>query len=313
MSLPASPASAPASLPLTTTIAASVSSTRTGNRSSSTPHAATPRAVTTPFVQRPECASRFITTEFVHTVRHSSLSTTTRVTLFVSDTHGGGSECAGQPDGSSWSPAVCPQSWTAWNMGPWVINQVDAEGNQFSAVCCASGYRPMDGSPYTRDDWDLDALLDDWSGICTSGGRGSVELTAAAPPITHTVSNLDHVSVHQGLFIAWRQLDVSSLTPAPPSLGLCTAAALASWAPGLPDDPALAALGVCAAPEEGHDAQSGYLLLFFAIGLPIVAAGLIAAFCTWFWCRRARKGRAAAATAPVQVDVGVDKGGAGTE
>ncbi|KXJ86463.1 hypothetical protein Micbo1qcDRAFT_168498, partial [Microdochium bolleyi] len=180
MSLPASPASAPASAP-----------SATGHTRSTTSMVETAHAATTPFVKSPECSSRFITTSFIHTVGHATFSATTRVTLFVSDL--GNGECKNdQPDGQSWSPAVCPQSWFAWNLQPWVVNDyLDAE-NLSTAFCCASGYSPQTNDAYYGEDTDLDKLVNSWKQVCTSGGGGTIELVDGQH-VTHTFSGFDHV------------------------------------------------------------------------------------------------------------------------
>lgn len=147
-----------------------------------------------------------------------------------------------------------------------------------------------------REDENLDTLLDDWSDVCTSGGRGRIELAGAT-----TVSDFDHVGVHQGLFIAWDQRDVSTLTPYPPELGLCTTTGLASWAPGLPGNSALATLRPCHdGPIEGYSGNNK-IPLAFIVAMPIGAAALIASCCTWFCCRRARRKQAARAATQVQI------------
>ncbi|KAH7017947.1 uncharacterized protein B0I36DRAFT_335079 [Microdochium trichocladiopsis] len=282
-SLAASPASSPIEFPTTSTTTAP-----TGSHSSSM----MVRAMTTPYVKPSACASRFITTSFMHTLSEGNNAwASTQVTLYLSDSSG---ICQG--DGEVYSPAVCPSGWTAWWLGPRIAISSSAPGNSFGGFCCAGGFAPDYTHSYHTDDSVFNAFA------CASGGQGTARVTATRPEAnettlaTYTFTGFDQVYIHQAWDIRWQESDISMLTPPPPPLGLCTTTALRSWAPGLPTDAALAAMGICEQPTDSWGGGSAGVssFLYFVIIFPICMFLLVAGCCTWGLFRYSRRKRARA-------------------
>ncbi|KAK4034124.1 hypothetical protein C8A01DRAFT_19032 [Parachaetomium inaequale] len=239
------------------------------------------QALTTPFVPPPDCADRYITTSF-------AFYTSSLLTVFASNLARDGLHPTCQPSGWNagvgfeFSPAVCPNGWTAHRLGATTVAAIEDATtthtkNITTAYCCASGFTPT-------------ALWFHLEGLSSSACFQTVWPTGTT---TTTTSRHDSIHLHNAWHISWASSDIPSLSPAPPQLGCTTGVAIFSWVPGAKVD---SMADMCSRGEE-HPNFDG--LPFLMIGLPIIVI-VIAASCFGMCCyyshrppRRDERGRAA--------------------
>ncbi|OBT50749.1 hypothetical protein VE04_09274 [Pseudogymnoascus sp. 24MN13] len=169
-------------------------------------------ALTTPFFQKPECASIWTLS---HVSTHDTNGVATTVAFLASDVDDERfTSC--QPSGwgsvvpasrFSFSPAVCPSDWTYYSMA-----STYHEGITFTtAYCCAGGFALGSGfpdSPYLT--------------------TGVPCLRDAAGDVSTAGTLLDQV--HEAWHISWAASDTSSLSPALPEI--TSDMHVDTWVPG---------------------------------------------------------------------------------
>ncbi|KAK1757148.1 hypothetical protein QBC47DRAFT_444038 [Echria macrotheca] len=213
---------------------------------------------TTPFPQPASCSSILTTSVQVIT----GYGTTATSTYLLPDTTDARYTACLAPAGGdkfSFSPAVCPQSWTAWWLG-WSSVDGDRRGTAAiisTAYCCSPSFSLPEETP--------DVLSPSCVQIITattgpnSNGGGPVETTAlskALVPAWH---------------ISWKDTDVSTLSPQPPAI---TSGRFKTWVPGSSPEPQ---------PTQGS-ALGSPLFYFLVVGLPLIVVAAIIA-CLFFACR----------------------------
>ncbi|KFY35215.1 hypothetical protein V495_08046, partial [Pseudogymnoascus sp. VKM F-4514 (FW-929)] len=170
-------------------------------------------ALTTPFVQKPDCESIWTLS---HVSSYSDDGRLTSVAFLASDVDDERfTSC--QPPGwasvvpasrFSFSPAVCPSNWTYYDMA----STTNAGTTFTTAYCCASGFYPR--SAYSDPTY------------LATGVPCFRE--ASAGDVSTTGSLLDQV--HEAWHISWAASDTSTLSPTLPEI---TADMLiGAWVPG---------------------------------------------------------------------------------
>ncbi|KAF9893498.1 hypothetical protein FE257_010810 [Aspergillus nanangensis] len=180
-------------------------------------------AVTTPFVQPSGCTSAVELTTITTSVR----GTPTTITVLASDAAAPGfSSC--QPSGwnsgakdddlFTFSPAVCPQDWTYYEM---------STSKQYStAFCCASGFT------FRAAGYALPT-----SALSPACGRpfSAGETTITAPLASRTDADATGIFtegtiVHRAWHVTWEESDTATMSPSLPPL--TSAKYLGVWEPG---------------------------------------------------------------------------------
>ncbi|OBT76612.1 hypothetical protein VF21_05302 [Pseudogymnoascus sp. 05NY08] len=206
---------------MTSTTPTSVS-TQDSATSTPSPTATKLLALTTPFVQRPECASIWDLTTFSSLVSGVSKD----ITVLVSDAADERfASC--QPPGwesivpasrFSFSPAVCPSGWTYYNMAPSETRTKGKDTTMSTAYCCASGHWLADLSDFPTATM-TPLCYREASIIATlSNGTGSTRLLTQG------------AQAHQAWHITWEASDTSTLTPSLPEL--TSNKHVPTWKPG---------------------------------------------------------------------------------
>ncbi|KFY68177.1 hypothetical protein V496_01244, partial [Pseudogymnoascus sp. VKM F-4515 (FW-2607)] len=180
-------------------------------------------ALTTPFVQKPDCAAVWALTDFTTYVA----GVPTTVTILVSDVNDERfTSC--QPSGwgsviptsrFSFSPAVCPSDWTYYHMAS------EYHPATFStAYCCASGFSlAMNLYQFPYPDSELPCIRLVIAGSVSMMGTllddaGSTQLFTQG------------TQVHNAWHISWAASDTSTLSPALPEL--TSSKFVPTWVPG---------------------------------------------------------------------------------
>lgn len=226
----------------------------------STPIAPIP-AFTTPFVQLADCSSLLTTT--VNTT--TAFGTTSSQTFILPDTSNSRYAACFSPTGSqfTFSPAVCPQSWTAWQLGKTFVptGSPNTAVGVSTAYCCAPGYSIMQPSIRNPSCWRQFVSTTSTNGIPSIS---TATLSIAGVPAWH---------------ISWQTTDVATLSPQPPTLE--AGEIIPSWVPGSAlDRPIRDNWGVGMSPS---------LFWFLVVGIPLIVVALIAGCCTYCFCLRRRR------------------------
>lgn len=267
-------------------------------------------ALTTPFSQPNDCTDVFSTTDIVTSFWWGDYSETT---LHVSVSGPAGSHFAScQPSGwadvvperrFSFSPAVCPYGWTAYELGP--ITTLDPPIT--TAYCCARyglcirilslylsslrlSLRLTRNSGY---DLDRPAINLTTVGIsspaCVSqiGVPPSAAATVTKRDASHSSPTFcpDGVQVHKAYHITWEASDRSTLSPIPPDLSCSTI--VPKWVPG--QSLAYSCPTYTNVPEHGS-LPSAPVFFFLVVGLPLIAVTFFGA-CGGYCSYRIRKER----------------------
>lgn len=281
-------------------------------------------SLTTPFVQIPSCTDIFLTTSIVSSFWWNDYSTTTIRVLASDPAEPRVSSC--QPSGwadvepqsrFSFSPAVCPSGWTAYELS---ASETDISSTSISTIstayCCSrfvsnrfSAHPALDQrlifqcpvhSGYSLD-WPLSQLSIESVaspacfkaiGDATATTDELSASTSAALPTSSggSTTSANHattlfpegVQIHNAWHISWASSDTSTLSPAPPDLS-CSQF-LATWVPGE------ATPSTACRNAEDHGSMGTSLFWFLVIGLPIIALVLVGSCCFFcFWQRHKRK------------------------
>ncbi|KAJ5376664.1 hypothetical protein N7509_013550 [Penicillium cosmopolitanum] len=260
-------------------------------------------ALTTPFVQPSGCTSAVELT----TITTSVLGTPTTITVLASDAAAPGfSSC--QPSGwntgakdedlFTFSPAVCPQNWTYYEMS--------STKHYSAAYCCA---RYGDSVPLTSltpsPIYLLSHVTNHCSGFAFEAGGYALPTSALSPACGRTINSgettitaplasrtdatgtfTQGMIVHRAWHVTWAESDTATMSPSLPPL--TSGKYLAVWKPGQ---------GV---PDGAFDHHNGdnsgvrgwnSLLYFAMIGVPIIGVAILACG-GWLCIRRRRKRRA---------------------
>ncbi|KAJ5988233.1 hypothetical protein N7481_003443 [Penicillium waksmanii] len=219
-------------------------------------------ALTTPYVQPSGCTSAFELT----TITASPLGTPRTVKVLASDAAAPGfSSCqpsgwdtgASDDDLFTFSPAVCPQDWTYYEMS--------STKDYSAAYCCASGFT------FRAEGYVLPT-----SALMPACGRtiNSGETTITAPLASRTDATgtfTQGMIVHRAWHVTWAESDTATMSPSLPPL--TSGKYLAVWKPGQ---------GV---PDGAFDHHNGdnsgvrgwnSLLYFAMIGVPIIGVAILA-------------------------------------
>ncbi|KAM7189309.1 hypothetical protein V8F20_010217 [Naviculisporaceae sp. PSN 640] len=206
-------------------------------------------AFTTPFVQPDGCSSLF--KKVVSTYPNQRDPHITYI--LPNETNPLYTACLAPagPRQFSFSPAVCPESWVAYNLGETLAETASGTAGLTSistAFCCAPGYEflryatQVKASPSCQRD-------------LTNGGDG----TGTAPALSFARLPAWHIS--------WQTTDVPTLSPQPPAI---EGDRITRWVPGSDN------------PEREIRETSlniSHAELYFAmIGIPFLAVGFIAAY-----------------------------------
>jgi hypothetical protein len=267
--------------------------------------------LTTPFVQPSGCTSAFELT----TITASPLGTPRSVKVLASDAAAPGfSSCqpsgwdtgASDDDLFTFSPAVCPQDWTYYEM---------SSTKDYSAAYCCARYdnpvplpslspSPIYTLPYPVTDhhsgftFRAEGYVLPTSALMPACGRtiNSGETTITAPLASRTDATgtfTQGMIVHRAWHVTWAGSDTATMSPSLPPL--TSGKYLAVWKPGQ---------GV---PDGAFDHHNGdnsgvrgwnSLLYFAMIGVPIIGVAILACG-GWLCIRRRRKRRARQATGNV--------------
>ncbi|KAL4886871.1 hypothetical protein BJY04DRAFT_43266 [Aspergillus karnatakaensis] len=152
----------------------------------------TPLSLTTPFTPPDACweFERRTRTEFIsgETLLDPYLISDPALSGFTSCQPPGWASVA--PESRfSFSPAVCPSAWTAWNIA---TTEVSSE-TVTTAWCCDARY-----TLYSSDEYPLESFT--------------------KPCIKSEVMGMISLHLHLPWHISWQQSDLTLLTPGPPSL-----------------------------------------------------------------------------------------------
>ncbi|OAA55112.1 hypothetical protein ISF_08033 [Cordyceps fumosorosea ARSEF 2679] len=239
-------------------------------------------ALTTPFAPPASCTDTFNTTLTYLAGLDSAHPDATHVTvLAASPASRGGCLASGanvHRDGATVvvRPGVCPSAWVAYNLkvdGPqYYPNPSDAASITFEAFCCSSGFSADETS----------TVIPGFGPACTKLVAQTSAVTAGQTTIARTVS------AHAAWQVQWRAADASTLTPAPPSMGLCYDVQVPTWTPGAE------ATGrrSCRSMQVSPDRHQYDGLLYLAIVLPTVIGFLLIAGCICGCvCYRRKKNR----------------------
>ncbi|KAH8894661.1 hypothetical protein GQ53DRAFT_839647 [Thozetella sp. PMI_491] len=239
-------------------------------------------ALTTPFAQPPSCTSIWDLT----TVTTRTDGAPTTMTILASNAADARfASC--QPSGwatdlparhFTFSPAVCPSSWTYWAMRE--TETIDSQahtGSTFStAYCCASGYTlktsniviPTMAAPCVRS-----FSAGDHTTITATEGGGASQTTAIT----------DGWMIHDAWQVSWAASDTSTLSPSLPTL--TSSKFLMTWVPGQTVAPGEGDLQPKDPPEDSTITGAKW---FGMVGVPILAAlGIGGA--VWYCIVRRRK------------------------
>ncbi|KAJ5121653.1 uncharacterized protein N7515_009614 [Penicillium bovifimosum] len=233
--------------------------------------------LTTPFVQPSGCTLAVELT----TITTSALGTPTTITVLASNAAAPGFPSC-QPSGwntgakyddlFTFSPAVCPQDWTYFEMS--------STKHYSAAYCCASGFG-FSGEWYALP---TSALTPVCARTFSAG-----ETTITAPLVSRTDATgtfTEGVIVHRAWHVTWAESDTATMSPSLPPL--TSGKYLARWEPGQ------------AVPDGWYDRHNGdnsgirgwsSLLYFTEIGVPLIGVAILACG-AWLCIRRRRKHRA---------------------
>ncbi|KAK4163838.1 hypothetical protein QBC43DRAFT_54378 [Cladorrhinum sp. PSN259] len=263
----------------------------TSTTSFSTPISRPP--LITPFVQPPSCTDIFITTSATFVVSYSFSNHTSTLPLFLSDAanpslsacHAPGWDSGdGLRDKFSFSPAVCPSGWTAYDIRATTRNG-DPElpaSTTSTAHCCSKGYT-FGHVPIAAMTIDQDAM-----GWATEGGWGACWRGVSKAKTRTESPNYDFdaflpagIRMHPAYHIAWQASDASTLSPAPPAT-VCTMGTIDKWVPGKKA-------------KKCHESESGLgglasVMWFVMVGIPLLALFTIGG-CVWCCCAHKRHKR----------------------
>ncbi|CEJ92326.1 hypothetical protein VHEMI07986 [[Torrubiella] hemipterigena] len=200
--------------------------------SSSVPYA----PLTTAFVYPPDCQTFWYTSSEISTSTNAStIYEITKLTLhYVDAIYHNKTSC--QPpswsiDATSttklfyYSPAVCPQSWTAYQ-----IATSHPYAQLTTGCCCRSGYTITS----TQGQWAIDTMC------FRVGAAQALGVSTSAPRMDSGVHQFIYMTAgivtqyHTPFHISWEKKDVASLTPAPP-VPNCTPFTISSWDPANPN------------------------------------------------------------------------------
>ncbi|KAK1465561.1 hypothetical protein CMEL01_11553 [Colletotrichum melonis] len=236
-------------------------------------------AITTPFVQPPDCSNQWVMTEMPHLpltsfssgeVYHTVMSKVS-VSAPPSSCYPSGWDRVERTSRLNFSPGVCPEDWTYYSMA-----RTHTEGPT-SAYCCNS-----------------------WSGFNYTWVNGRA--CAAWGPRTEALPNPEDAKSDQVLMIhtpwtvTWDASDTATLTPKLPTLA--SLMVVPTWTIGqtIPDGvydykpPRL---------ENGPDFTKDSLFMFLVVGCPVILFVLVCScvFCCVRSCRKKRRQRKAAIVA----------------
>lgn len=253
-------------------------------------------AITTPFVQPPDCTSYWGTTS----LRSNVINGTIRMTrVIVSESAAscyppgwtGDKTTPGKP---SFSPGVCPDGWVYWDMAKASsaaastafccdrsvcvssLVMVWALGQEHSLTVDPSGFSLQWLPLY----WPETSLVPE-SRLCGSWSRNTGAGTETSSE--HPASIL---MVHDPWAVTWAASDTATLTPKLPTL--TNSIALPTWTPDqvIPDS-------AYEPPKENKDGLkiSQSLYLFICIGIPLIAAAMVGSCigCCVQSCRKRRR------------------------
>lgn len=218
--------------------AASSSSTPSDTRTTNT-HV---RALTTPFIQPSECTGSFTATSTLY--YESYYSRFVSAYLEISDTAWPGyatCEPSGWAVAPNWnrytySPGVCPQSWTAYNLGAW---SADTHKTVSTAYCCSSGFVYYGIIPDLSIDFDATPApsycaryMQSTEMLSATATDDSMEAASTENPYAGLFpTSTELMQFHLAYVVSWERKDALSMSPYPPPVP-CETTALASWVPG---------------------------------------------------------------------------------
>ncbi|KAK7959561.1 uncharacterized protein PG986_004415 [Apiospora aurea] len=238
-------------------------------------------ALTTPFLQPPDCSGIFTATRKTTSLHHQGSYYKTVLTVAISDpTNVRFTTC--QPPGWAeadphhrfeFSPAVCPDKWTAYNL--------NSHGGTSKVACCA---RPV-GLNISFGNIGPPACIKSLTRTPTSlfSATGTTG-TTTTQTYTWTHPFPEGIQMHNPYKISWQATDMSTLSPTPPTL-TCSGG-LYSWDPGEAAEPQH-----CNDNEGGHTRTSDAVGFWFgACGARIIVAVLLGA-CVGWWRHHVRRDR----------------------
>lgn len=201
------------------------------------------RQMRTAFAQPPSCTGQFSTTSYLYF--NSTNSVTTYVTLAISDTLSSQFTTCQPPGWDTvvpenrfvFSPGVCPQSWTAYDLSATTTQYLTTIS---SAYCCSSGftlsfdypYQTQSTSAYQTHNNDGGPYYTVYPGpVSGYHGPGCYRQVPVASQTTApeaTPSAL--LEMHLPYSVQWQASDTKHMSPQPPPVP-CTYS-VESWIPG---------------------------------------------------------------------------------
>ncbi|GLI73037.1 hypothetical protein PoHVEF18_001235 [Penicillium ochrochloron] len=234
-------------------------------------------ALTTPYVQPSGCTSAFQLT----TITTSYGTTVTTITVLASEAAATGfSACqpSGWDSGSTtdlftFSPAVCPQDWTYYEMS--------STKKYSAAYCCASGFD-------FRAPWYALPTAALSPACARTIKSGDTTITAPLWSQTDIMGTFtEGMIVHRAWHVSWAESDTASMSPSLPPL--TSGKYLDYWEPGqvIPDGAFDHHNGRDSGGSQGWPSE----YYFAAIGAPLIFVAFLACG-GYFLCHKRRKRRA---------------------
>ncbi|KAJ3495885.1 hypothetical protein NLG97_g3071 [Lecanicillium saksenae] len=216
--------------------------------------------LTTPFVVPASCTDSFNTTITFHDGNAASYTayaawpqTSSGCQATAANVHRDGATIVARP-------GVCPSGWAAYNLRvddpQYYPNADDTASVTFAAVCCSSGF--------SADSKSFESIPS-FGPACTKLVSKTSNVVSGSTVTTFTVS------AHVAWQIEWMTKDVPTLTPQPPSLGMCYDVQIPTWTPGSE----VHGRKHCRSLQQSPDAHQYDAVLYLVIILPTVIGFLL--------------------------------------
>ncbi|OBT78200.1 hypothetical protein VF21_02708 [Pseudogymnoascus sp. 05NY08] len=268
------------------------STTTSPTNTTTTPIHNPPLALTTPFTPPPSCANIFTTTSTITSYHQNNFTTTTLTILYSDPSSARFTQC--QPPGWAqaipesrfhFSPAVCPDQWTAYALRDLDVDiqTPSLSRHATTAYCCASGYtlnNPQVTLP-SLDDLACISAVGVPSPSTTSTTTSTLSSGPEPPPYPHGIQ------IHNAYQITWASTDKPTLSPTPPDFNYGCSATLSVWVPG----ESVGSLE-CNNRSDGGGAGKGVGMVFIMVGIPVIVVVFVGAWCTYCYRSSKKKWRA---------------------
>ncbi|KAJ6780159.1 hypothetical protein PWT90_01975 [Aphanocladium album] len=215
--------------------------------------------LTTPFVVPASCTDAFDTTITFH---DGSAASYTAYAAWPQTASGCQASAANvHRDGATIvaRPGVCPSGWAAYNLRvddpQYYPNADDTASVTFAAVCCSSGFSAEESFK----------SIPSFGPACTKLVSKTSNVVSGSTTTTFTVS------AHIAWQVEWMSKDAPTLTPQPPSLGMCYDVQIPTWTPGSE----VHGRKNCRSLQQSPDAHQYDGILYLVIILPTVIGFLL--------------------------------------